>query len=70
MTLVCQEEGGDWHFDADSALYYRVLDNGVNARISGRYLPNPSEIRASYNRNVTVPTRALWNHWQEVLNAN
>lgn len=69
MTLVHEEVGGQWHFVPEKEIYYREKEGGINAKIFGRYLPNPAEIKQKSGRIATDATKALWEHWNAYNNA-
>lgn len=64
MEYVCNDsDGSKWYFDPNASLYFRIAGEAITAKIFGKYLPNPSLIKASQKRDASEATQLLWSHW-------
>jgi hypothetical protein len=82
LQTICvdQSGGGTWFFEKASLRYFRRNDDdGPNAVIDGKWLPDPEYLWGARLKLFGVPrdsemgqklkpqatTYALWDHWQE-----
>lgn len=73
MQTVCQsqETNCQWIFDSTNEMYIlKDAQERTLARISGKYLYDPSELPIEAQNAVTQQVKDLWNHWSGVKNAD
>lgn len=61
--FVCADSSnGDWFYDRGVQLFFRKEGNNINARIYGKYLPNPEHIKKAGGKPASA-TISLWKHY-------